>query len=48
MQAQKLVKAKYQDNLEFVQWFKWQFGDLIEKNGLIRYFIINLCVVTSK
>lgn len=29
MQTQKLVKAKYQDNLEFIQWMKWHLGPLI-------------------
>jgi hypothetical protein len=34
MQAQKLAKAKYQDNLEFVQWLKWQLDPLIQQNGV--------------
>ena len=32
MQAQRLSKAKYQDNLEFVQWLKWHLADKISPN----------------
>ena len=31
-QAQKLAKAKYQDNLEFIQWMKWHFEEKIKDN----------------
>ena len=34
IQAQKLAKAKYQDNLEFIQWFKGEFGARITDNGV--------------
>ena len=26
------MKAKYQDNLEFIQWMKWYFTPLIKEN----------------
>jgi hypothetical protein len=28
--VQKLAKAKYQDNLEFIQWMKWEFSEKIK------------------
>lgn len=31
-QIQKLAKAKYQDNLEFIQWLKWYLSDKISMN----------------
>jgi len=33
--VQKLAKAKCQDNLEFIQWMKWQFS--VQINGNKRY-----------
>ena len=32
-QPQRLSKAKYQDNLEFIQWMKWQLSNKIKDNG---------------
>jgi hypothetical protein len=29
-----LAKAKYQDNLEFIQWMMWQCSAKINENGL--------------
>jgi len=33
IQPQKLAKAKYQDNWEFIQWFKGEFEHKIAENG---------------
>ena len=34
MQPEKLAKAKYQDNWEFIQWFKGEFQQKITDNGV--------------